>query len=77
MLFRTLACFRDNEDAVCGNEYEGASKFLPQGWLMVHNQTQGTAFAVSIAPRFGRASIRNLLGKARKIMTEVHNTTMK
>ena len=49
LLFRTLAYFRDNEDAVRGDEYEGTSKFLPEGGLVVHNQTQGTTFTLPMA----------------------------
>ena len=35
MLFRSLAYFRDTEDAVRGDEYEGTSKFLPDSGLAV------------------------------------------
>jgi hypothetical protein len=49
MLFRSLAYFRDNEDAVRGDEYEGTSKFLPDGGLVVHNHTQGTIFTLPMA----------------------------
>jgi hypothetical protein len=49
MLFRSLTYFRDNEDAVRGDEYEGTSKFLPDGGLVVHNQTQGTTFTLQMA----------------------------
>lgn len=42
MLFRSLSYFRDCEDKVRGDEYEGTSKFLPDGGLQVHNETQGT-----------------------------------
>ncbi|MGC9973598.1 MAG: hypothetical protein ABSE56_23765 [Bryobacteraceae bacterium] len=49
MLFRSLAYFRDNEDSARGDEYEGTSKFLPDGGLMVHNQTQGTTFSLQMA----------------------------
>ena len=33
MLFRSLAYFRDCEDAVRGDEHKGTSKFLPDGGL--------------------------------------------
>jgi hypothetical protein len=49
MLFHSLAYFRDNEDAVRGDEYEGTSKFRPDGGLVVNNQTQGTTFALPMA----------------------------
>jgi hypothetical protein len=49
MLFRSLAYFRDNEDNVRGDEYEGTSKLLPEGGLVVHNQTQGTTFTLPMA----------------------------
>jgi hypothetical protein len=49
MLFRSLAYFRDNEDAVRGDEYEGTSKFLPDGGLVLHNQTQGTIITLPMA----------------------------
>jgi len=48
-LFRSLAYFRDIEDAARGDEYEGTSKFLPEGGLAVHNQTQGTSFTLPMA----------------------------
>ena len=46
VLFRSLAYFRDIEDAVRGDEYEGTSKFLPEGGLHIHNQTQNTKFTL-------------------------------
>jgi hypothetical protein len=46
MLFRSLSYFRDYEDAVRGDEYEGTSKFLPDGGLQIHNHTQGTRFTL-------------------------------
>jgi hypothetical protein len=49
MRFRTLAYFRDNEDAVRGDEYEGTSKFLPDGGLLVNNLTQGTTITLPMA----------------------------
>ena len=49
LLFRSLAYFRDLEDAVRGDEYEGTSKFLPEGGLVVHNETQGTTGIVPMA----------------------------
>jgi len=49
LLFRTLAYFRDNEDAVRGDEYEGTSKFLLEGGLVVHNHTQGSTFTLPMA----------------------------
>ena len=49
LLFRTPAYFRDNEDAVGGDEHEGTSKFQPEGGLVVHNQTQGTTLSVPMA----------------------------
>lgn len=49
MLFRSLAYFRDNEDAGRGDEYEGTSKFRPAGGLVVNNQTQGTTFTLPMA----------------------------
>jgi len=49
MLFRSLAYFRDSEDAVRGDEYEGTSKFLPDGGLVVNNRTQGTTFTLPMA----------------------------
>jgi hypothetical protein len=49
LLFRSLAYFRDTEDAVRGDEYEGTSKFLPEGGLVVHNQTQGTTVTLPVA----------------------------
>src|SRR5947208_1936295 len=42
VLFRSIAYFRECEDAVRGDEYEGTSTFLPTGGLQVHNHTQGT-----------------------------------
>ena len=47
MLFRSLAYFRDCEDAVRGDEYEGTSRFLPDSGLQITNQTQGTQFTLS------------------------------
>jgi hypothetical protein len=47
MLFRSLAYFRDCEDAVRGDEYEGTSRFLPDGGLQITNQTQGTQFTLT------------------------------
>ncbi len=49
MLFRSLAYFRDSEDAARGDEYEGTSNFRPDGGLLVHNQTQGTIFTLPMA----------------------------
>lgn len=49
VLFRSLAYFRDIEDAVRGDEYEGTSKFLPEGGLVVHNQTQNTTQTLPMA----------------------------
>jgi len=46
MLFHSLSYFRDCEDQMRGDEYEGTSKFLPDGSLQVHNQTQGTQFTL-------------------------------
>lgn len=42
ILFRSLSYFRDCEDAVRGDEYEGTSTFLPDDGLQITNQTQGT-----------------------------------
>jgi hypothetical protein len=47
MLFRSLAYFRDCEDAVRGDEHEGTSRFLPDGGLQITNQTQGTQFTLA------------------------------
>jgi hypothetical protein len=47
LLFRSLAYFRDCEDAVRGDEYEGTSRFLPDGGLQITNQTQGTQFTLA------------------------------
>jgi len=47
MLFRSLAYFRDCEDAVRGDEYEGTSRFLPNGGLQIANQSQGTQFTLA------------------------------
>lgn len=47
MMFRSLAYFRDCEDAVRGDEYEGTSRFLPDGGLQITNQTQGTQFTLA------------------------------
>lgn len=47
MLFRSLAYFRDCEDAVRGDEHEGTSRFLPDGGLLITNQTQGTQFTLA------------------------------
>jgi|HubBroStandDraft_6_1064221.scaffolds.fasta_scaffold710729_1 hypothetical protein len=52
MLFRSLAYFRDIEDEARGDEYEGTSKFLPDGGLIVSNQTQGTTFTLSPSMAF-------------------------
>lgn len=49
VLFRSLSYFRDNEDAVRGDEYEGTSKYLPDGGLVIHNQTQGKTFTIPMA----------------------------
>ena len=49
MLFRSLAYFRDYEDAVRGDEYEGTSKYRPAGGLIVNNLTQGTTFTLQMA----------------------------
>src|SRR5258706_5818187 len=49
MLFRSLAYFRDDEDAARGDEYEGTSKFLPDGGLLVHNQTTGITSTLPMA----------------------------
>jgi hypothetical protein len=49
MLFRSLAYFRDNEDPVRGDEYEGTSKFRPDGGLVVIKQTQETTFTLPMA----------------------------
>ncbi len=49
MLFRSLAYFRDNEDAVRGDEYEGTAKFLPDGGIVVTKQTQRTTFTSPMA----------------------------
>lgn len=49
VLFRSLAYFRDNEDAVRGDEYEGTSKFSPDRGLEVQNHTQGTTFKLPMA----------------------------
>lgn len=47
MLFRSLAYFRDCEDAVRGDEHEGTSRFLPDVGLQITNQTQGTQFTLA------------------------------
>jgi hypothetical protein len=47
MLFRSLAYFRDCEDAVRGDEYEGTSRFLPDSGLLITNQTQRTQFTLA------------------------------
>ena len=44
ILFRSLSYFRDCEDSARGDEYEGTSTFLPDGGLIINNQTQGTTF---------------------------------
>ncbi len=49
VLFRSLAYLRDNEDTVRGDQYEGTSKFLPDGGLLIHNQTQKTIFTLPAA----------------------------
>jgi len=49
ILFRSLAYFRDIEDATRGDEYEGTSKFQPDGGLQVHNRTQGIIFTLPMA----------------------------
>ena len=49
VLFRSLAYFRDIEDAVRGDEYEGTSKFLPEGGVVVRNQPRGTTLTVPMA----------------------------
>ena len=49
LLFRSLAYFRDDEDAARGDQYEGTSNFRPEGGLEIHNQTQGVQFAVPMA----------------------------
>jgi hypothetical protein len=49
ILFRSLAYFRDNEDTVRGDEYEGTAKFLPEGGLVVHNQTRENTFVLPMA----------------------------
>jgi len=49
VFFRSLAYYRDLEDAVRGDEYEGTSTFKPDEGLEVHNQTQGTHFTLPMA----------------------------
>jgi hypothetical protein len=49
LLFRSLAYFRDIEDAARGDQYEGTSTFRPEGGLDIHNQTQGTRFILPMA----------------------------
>jgi hypothetical protein len=49
MLFRSLAYFRDYEDAVRGDQYEGTSNYRPVGGLVVNNLTQGTTFTLQMA----------------------------
>ena len=47
ILFRSLSYFRDCEDAVRGDEYEGSSTFLPKEGLQITNQTRGTQFTLA------------------------------
>jgi hypothetical protein len=47
MLFRSLAYFRDCENAVRGDEYECTPRFLPDGGLQITNQMQGTQFTLA------------------------------
>jgi hypothetical protein len=49
LLFRSLAYFRDHEDAIRGDEYEGTSTFRPVGGLVVQNHTQGTTSTLPMA----------------------------
>ena len=49
LLFRSLAYFRDHEDAARGDEYEGTSNFRPDDGLVITNHTQGTTFRVQMA----------------------------
>lgn len=49
VLFRSLSYFRDIEDAARGDEYEGTSKFLPEGGLRVSNFTQNATLTVPMA----------------------------
>jgi hypothetical protein len=49
LLFRSLAYFRDVEDAGRGDQYEGTSTFRPEGGLEIHNQTQRTHFTLPMA----------------------------
>lgn len=46
VLFRSLAYFRDCEDTARGDEYEGTSRFLPDGGLQITSQTKGTQFTL-------------------------------
>jgi hypothetical protein len=47
MLFRSLAYFRDCEDVVRGDEFEGTSRFLPDEGLQITNHSQGTQFRLA------------------------------
>lgn len=49
VLFRSLAYFRDIEDAARGDEYEGTSTFLPKGGNVIHNQTQNNTLTLPLA----------------------------
>lgn len=49
ILFRSLAYFRDIEDAGRGDEYEGTSKFRPVEGLTIYNQTRQTTSVVPFA----------------------------
>lgn len=49
LLFRSLAHFRDDEDAAREDQYEGTSNFRPEGGLQIHNQTQGVQFGLPMA----------------------------
>ena len=49
MLFRSLAYFRDYEDAIRGDEYEGTSAYRPADGLVINNLTQRTTFALQMA----------------------------
>src|SRR6266496_9554 len=44
IFFRSLSYFRDCEDEVRGDEYEGTSKFQPESGLQITNHTRGTKF---------------------------------
>jgi hypothetical protein len=47
ILFRSLAYFRDYEDAqIRGDRKEGTSVYRPEGGLLITNHTQGRSFTI-------------------------------